>query len=82
MVKFWVETLLTLSPSGSLLGVRYLPIPFSIQGDSQFCEEEPCEKVLLAVLWGQIEHAGNLLVLETGAGAGVLQKYKWQLYEY
>ena len=74
--------LLSSFPSGSILGVRYSPIPLSIQGNSQLREEQPCKEVLLLVLRGQIEHAGNLLVLETGAGTRVLQKYQRQLYEY
>lgn len=59
-----------------------VPFSFSIQSSSQFCEEEASEEMLLAVLWGQVEHAGNLGVLEAGAGARVLQKCKWQFYQY
>ena len=49
-----------------------LPFPFSIQGSGQLGEEKPGEEVLLAVLRCQVEQASDLLVLETGAGAGVL----------
>lgn len=65
----------------SILNIWNLPFPFGIQGCGQFCKEKPGEEMLLAVLWCQIKHAGNLLVLETGAGAGVLQKHKEQFYE-
>ena len=61
--------------------VRNIPFPLSIEGGSQFSKEKPGEEMLLAVLGSQIKHAGNLLVLETGAGAGVLQKHKEQFYE-
>lgn len=65
----------------SILNVRNIPFPLSIQGSSQFSKEKPSEEVLLAVLRSQIEHAGNLLVLEAGAGAWVLQKCKEQVYK-
>lgn len=65
----------------SFLNTRNIPFAFSIQGCSQFSKEKPSEEVLLAVLGSQIEHAGDLLVLEAGAGAGVLQKCTEQFYE-
>lgn len=64
-----------------IINVRNIPFPFGIQGSSQFREEKAGEEVLLAELRSQVEHVGDLLVLETGAGARVLQKCKEQLYE-
>ena len=56
----------------SIINVWDIPFPFSIQGSGQLGEEKPGEEVLLAVLRCQVEQASDLLVLETGAGAGVL----------
>lgn len=63
----------------SILNVGNIPFPLGVQGSSQFSEEKPSEEVLLAVLGSQIEHAGDLLVLEAGAGARILQKCKEQV---
>lgn len=65
----------------SFLNARNVPFAFSIQGGSQLSKEKPSEEVLLPVLGGQVEHAGDLLVLEAGAGARVLQKHKEPFYE-
>lgn len=60
----------------------YSPLTVCIQCCCQLSEKQASQEVLLTVFGWEVKHTCDFLVLETRAGAGVLQKYIRNVKEY